>query len=43
MKSLYLAPPALYIGCAVVGIPCPISGNPGAIGKEAAAPEPMKG
>ena len=28
----------VYIGCAVVGIPCPISGSPGAIGKEAAAP-----
>ena len=28
----------VYIGCAVVGIPCPITGNNGAIGQEAAAP-----
>ena len=28
----------VYVGCATVGIPCPISGNNGAIGKEAVAP-----
>jgi hypothetical protein len=28
----------VYIGCAMVGIPCPITGNNGAIGQEAVAP-----
>jgi hypothetical protein len=29
---------SVYVACASVGIPCPITGNNGAIGAEAAAP-----
>lgn len=30
---------SVYVACAAVGIPCPITGNNGAIGAEAAAPD----